>query len=149
MNTFWPKVAVVVVLVVGAIVFVNLFWASAPQPKPEPKQEVKTEPKTFHQVIEQDDKRLRAQGDTDHQFKELSPEEEVRAEQLFEMALAHRKMGRLPGMSYKLMVDYCRRIIESYPHSSYAAKARRILRDIPQQYRRRYNITDKELGFSD
>jgi hypothetical protein len=79
------------------------------------------------------------------EFKELEPEDEVRASQLFEMAMAERKRGRLPMMGFKNMVDYCREIIKNYPESEYAYKARRMLGDIPQRFRERYNITEAEI----
>jgi len=49
-------------------------------------------------------------------------------------------------MSYKLMVDYCRQIIEKWPGSVYAFKARRMLGEIPQRYRKQYNITEEEIN---
>ena len=162
MNTFWLKIAGFAVVVVGLIVLVKVFSSS--------DLEVKTE-KTVYDVWEQDDKRLRAEPQaeptetakqapvtkqipeakpavepTKPKFKELSPEDEVRAQKLFEMALFHRKSGRLPGLQFKKMVDYCREIIEKYPDSVYAFRARRMLRDIPRRYRERYNITDEEMG---
>ena len=154
MNTFWLKMAVLAVVVVGLIILVNVFYPSESEPK--------SEPKTVYDVWERDDERLRAEPEaeqppeTEQQvvkqveqqppFKELSLEDEVRAKQLFEWALNQRKMGRLPVMGYKNMVDACREIIEKYPDSEYAFKARRMLRDIPERYRERYNITDEEMG---
>ena len=158
MNTFWLKMAGFAVVVVGLIVLVKVFSSS--------DLEVKTE-KTVYDVWQQDDKRLRAEPQAEPtetakqapakkqipeaelakpKFKELSPEDEVRAQKLFEMAITHRKMGRLPGLQFKKMVDYCREIIEKYPDSVYAFRARRMLRDIPRRYRERYNITDEEMG---
>ncbi|MHC4482809.1 MAG: hypothetical protein ACYSW4_04605 [Planctomycetota bacterium] len=156
MNTFWLKVAAVAVVVVGSIIAVI---ALLPEPKPKPK--------TYYDVIEEDDNRLRADpeprveqppvaGNTVRpepvrpeptpQFKELPLEDKVQAEKLFELALFHRKQGRLPGMSYKKMVDYCREIIQRWPESVYAFKARRMLRDIPERYRKLYKITNEEMG---
>ena len=83
------------------------------------------------------------------QFKELSQEDELQAQKLFEWALAQRKMGRLPGMSYKKMVDACREIIERWPESEYAFKAKRMLADIPERFRSRYNITKEEIDLGD
>jgi len=148
MKSIWLKTAAVVVLVVGAVILVNKFSASKPKPEPEPQ----TKSKTFYDVTEQDDQRLRAEPESEQtrqQFKELAPEQQVDAERLFEMALAQRKMGRLPGMSYKLMVNYCRQIIAKYPDSVYAFKARRMLGDIPQQYRKQYDITEEEINPAD
>jgi len=152
MNTFWLKMAALVVVIVGLIVVVKILLASKPKPQ--------TQQKTFYDVVQEDDARLRAEPNTripvtssaenapqaEPQFKELSPEDQTRAEQLFEMALAQRKMGRLPGMTYKLMVDYCRQIIEQFPDTTYAFKARRMLAEIPPQKRKLYNITDDEIN---
>jgi hypothetical protein len=158
MNTFWLKAGAVAVVVVGLIIVVTAFLR---------KSEPKTKPKTYYDVIAEDDKRLRAnpepaveespaaentrtsesvKPEPKPQFKELSLEDKVQAEKLFELALFHRKQGRLPGMSYKKMVDYCREIIQRWPDSEYAFKARRMLRDIPERYRKLYNITDEETG---
>ena len=57
-------------------------------------------------------------------------------------------MGRLPGMHYGAMVQYCREIIEKYPGSEYAYKAKRILADIPASDRERYHITDDEINLN-
>jgi hypothetical protein len=146
MNSIWLKTTAVVVLVVAAVILANKFSASKPKPKPQ------TRSKTFYDVADQDDQRLRAEPEPEQvkqQFEELTPEQQVDAERLFEMALAQRKMGRLPGVSYKLMVDYCRQIIAKYPDSVYAFKARRMLGDIPQQYRKQYDITEEEINPSD
>jgi len=149
MNTFWLKAAAGVAIVVGLIMLVNVFKSSSSKQKlPEPK------PKTIYDQFAEDDKRLRAEPKTSErqesnitEFKELSEEEKVDAEKLFEMALFHRKQARLPGMaSYKQMVDYCRQIIQKYPDSEYAFKARRMLGDIPDRFRQRYNITDEEIN---
>jgi len=163
MNTFWLKIAGFSVVAVGLVILISVFSSSEPEPKPEPK--------TVYDVWKQDDKRLRAKPEpkqpskteqapvtkrapdvkkvvepAKQQFKELSEEDKVRAEQLFEMALTQRKMGRLPGMGYKKMVDYCRQIIEEYPDSIFAFKARRMLADIPERFRKQYKITDKEIN---
>lgn len=161
MNTFWLKIAALAVLVVAVIVIVNKFTGSKSESKPEQK--------TVYDVWEQDDKRLRAEPEVNKpaetesaaeapeakaaveqpmQFEELLPEDEVRASQLFEMALAERKMGRLPGvkLGYKNMVDHCREIISRWPKSEYAFKARRMLGDIPQRYREQYHITEEEIN---
>lgn len=171
MNTFGLKIAVLTVVVVGLIVLAAVFSGPKTETAPEPEPK----PKTYWQQIEQDDKKLRAEPELQQpskaqqtptptqttdtqqavegtepkpQFKELSLEDKVQAEKLFEMALAERKMGRLPGvrLGYKKMVEHCREIIERYPNSIYAFKARRMLGDIPKRYWKTYNITDKEVN---
>ncbi len=162
MNTFWLKIAGLAVIVIAAIIGINYFLGS------EPKQP-KEKPKTFHEVIEEDEKRLRAEPGEESsatkervservsqktepavkvkpQFKELSEIEKIEAEKLFSAALQFRKIGRLPGPSYKQMVDMCRDIIQRWPESSYAYKAKRMLADIPERYRRIYKITAEEIN---
>ena len=168
MNTFWLKVAGLAVLAGAVIVLIGVFSYSRPEPAARPE--------TFYDVVERDDARLRAVLGTppegvpygtygepkpEHipaaeraakagrpQPEEIRLEERVQAERLFEMALAQRKMARLPGIGYKLMVDYCREIIEKFPDSPYAAKAGRMLREVPQRYRKQYKITDEEMDLS-
>ena len=162
MNTFWLKLALVIVLIVAAIVIVSKFTGSKEGPKEQPKQE-----KTVGDMWREDDKRLRAepnvtptggaeqveakQAVTEQpkqiQFKELTEEERAGAEQLFEMAITSRKMARLPGLSYGQMVNYCRDIIQKYPGSEFDYKARRMLGDIPERERERYHITKEEINF--
>ncbi len=148
MNTFWLKLAGFVILVVGAILLIRSF--SAPKAKPQTKE------KNFYDVIAKDDKRLRADinapqpeeksSAAEQSMQEIPLEDQVQAERLFEMALAQRKMGRLPGVSYKLMVDYCREIISKYPNSPQAPKARRMLGEVPRKYWEQYNITEEEVN---
>jgi HJR/Mrr/RecB family endonuclease len=164
MNTFWLKIAGAVVAVVGIIILVKAFL---PKSEPEPQ-------KTVYDVWQKDDKRLRAEPQLNGpaansnqpvrpqgqqpvtqqtttveppkpQFKQLTEEEQVEAERILEMALAERKMARLPGMTYKRMVDYCRQIIQKWPGSEYAFKAKRMLADIPERYHEMYHITKEEI----
>jgi hypothetical protein len=121
----------------------------------------KTEPeKTFYDVVAEDDARLRAepkpketqptetaqtQAQPAQQFRELTEVEEVEAQRLLEWAIQTRKMGRLPAISYKQTIDTCRQIIKQFPGTEYEFKAKRILADIPEQYRSRYNVTEEEI----
>jgi len=79
----------------------------------------------------------------------LGAEEELnpQADEWYQLALAFSKQGGvLPTIKYGNMVRYCRLILENYPETSYAEKARQMLREIPERYRSRYKITDKEMG---
>ena len=160
MNTFWLKAAGGVVIVVGLIMLVNVFKSfSSKQKPPEPK------PKTIYDQFAEDDKKLRAEPNANEireavaprtseryepnaaDFKPLSEEEKVDADRLFEMAMFHKKQGRLPGVGgNKQMVDYCRQIIQKYPDSEYAWKARRLLGTLPARFKERYNVTDEEIN---
>ncbi len=120
--------------------------------------------KTFYDVAAEDDARLRAepkpkqtqptettqaQAQPTQQFRQLTEEEEAEAQRLLEWAIQSRKMGRLPAISYKQTVDTCRQIIKQFPDTEYEFKAKRILADIPEQYRSRYNITEEEIDLGD
>jgi hypothetical protein len=165
MNTFWLKIAGAAVAVVGIIILVNAFL---------PKNEPKPQPKTVYDVWEKDDKRLRAepqltppispnqpvqpQGQQqaspqatsveppEPKFKEISEEEKIEAERLWEWVVTRRKMGRLPMMGYKQMVDTCREIIRRWPDSKYAFMAKRTLADIPERFQEMYHITKEEIN---
>ena len=157
MNTFWLKIAAGVVAIVVIIIIVSAFLPKG-EKKPEPQ-------KTVYDVWEKDDKRLRAEPQFNQpavgpnqptqppavveqpkpQFKELSEEEKIEAERLWEMVVTERKMARLPGMTPKRMVDYCRQIIQRWPGSEYAFMAKRALADIPERYREMYHITKEEI----
>jgi type IV secretory pathway VirB10-like protein len=168
MDTSWLKYAAALLIIGAVVVFVKHLSHSKPQ-KTQPQE------KTFNDVIKEDDERLRADVKPEPQApsletvrktgtvpppktaqlqdqnkpeseEELPIEYEVQAQQLFELALTQRKMGRLPRVGNALTVKYCRRIINEFPKSSYAPKARAILRDLPEEERIRYNITDEEMG---
>ena len=158
--------AVFAVIVAGLIVLVQKVSNSMNKPKPKAK--------TFYDVIKKDDERLRAEPEpvaepeaekvtepakpqaeppkpvkpAPPQFRTLTEIEQVEAERLFNWALNCRKQGRLPGVGYKNMVDVCRDIISRFPQTNYDYKARRILADIPERYRERYNITEEEINLS-
>jgi len=154
MKEFLIKIAILAVIVIAIVVLVKKF--SGPSEKPKNK--------SFQDVVAEDDRRLRADIEepqptsekakqieqqakgVQEQAEEMPIEDQVQAQRLFEMALAQRKMARLPGVTYKLMVDYCREIIQKYPNSPEAPKTRRMLREVPERYREIYNITDEEMG---
>ena len=81
-------------------------------------------------------------------FKSLEEEQQVRAEQIWQMVPTMRKMGRLPIIPYGDMVRYCRQILSEFPGSEYAYKAKRALADIPESAQRQYNVTPQELDTS-
>ena len=139
----WLKLVFSAVLIIVVIIAINFFRSSEPKPPQETKS------KTFQQQITEDDRKLRAepqaQETAERQFRELSEIEKVGAEKLFEFAITQRKIARLPGMGYKAMVDTCRQIINKYPDSVYAFKAKRMLSEVPDELRARYKITNEEI----
>jgi len=148
----WLKIAgIVVVLIVVVVVVTNFLGtkkaATPPQPAP-----------TLDRVWQQDQQRLNAPIPQPNQptadaapqpvFKPLTEEQAARAEQLWQMVVTSRKMGRLPVIPYGQMVQYCRQIINEFPGSEYAYRAKLALADIPDSARRQYNITEQELDVS-
>jgi hypothetical protein len=157
MNTVWLKIVAAVVLLVVIFVIINKIATKASKPA-EPDR-------TISDSWREDEKRLRAEPNVTPavesnlpagqqavaepmKFKEMTEDERAGAEQLYELVIAQRKMGRLPGVSYGAMVQYCREIIERYPGTEYAYKAKRALADIPPRERERYRITDDEINLN-
>ncbi len=81
-------------------------------------------------------------------FKPLSEEDEIAAQQIMPYATAGRSIGRLPVMQYGLMVKACRQILERWPDSWYAFRAKQMLEEISERYARNYNITPQEMDIS-
>jgi hypothetical protein len=159
MNTVWLKIVAAVV----AILVVIVVWSKIANHKSKPEEPVKTIADTWRN----DEKRLRAEPNLapvvesnlpagvqpaavePRKFKELTEDEKAGAEQLFELAIQHRKMGRLPGgIGLSKMVQYCREIIEKYPGSEYAYKAKRMLADIPERERQFFHVTEDETNLN-
>jgi type IV secretory pathway VirB10-like protein len=159
MNTFWLKVAVVIVVIIAVVMAINKFSG----PKKQTARPVKQE-KTIGDTWREDEKRLRAEPNLPAQpatgqqattaeqprpvqFKELTEEQQAGAEQLFEWAIKCREMARLPGAGgYGKMVSACRDIIEKYPGSEFDYKARRMLGEVPREKWDQYKITQEEIN---
>ncbi len=102
--------------------------------------------KTQDQISEQADEQETVTVNKED-LRQLPPGEKAQAERLLELALMERKKARLPGaFTYKKMVETCREVIEKYPNTEQALKARRMLAEVPMHKRDRYNITNEELG---
>jgi hypothetical protein len=166
-------VAVIVIIVVGQLTGGD----SSPAPARSDAPGTRDKPKTVYDAFDRDDKEFRVEPQADEPavaapapapaetpqqpaaqtppaapkqptFEKLSIEDEVQAQRLHEMALAERKRSRLPMMTPKLMVDYCREIIRRWPKSQYAFQAKRMLADIPERYKKMYNVTEQEMDLS-
>lgn len=81
-------------------------------------------------------------------FKELSEVDEIEAERLLNVAVPGRSIGRLPMTGFKLMVDTCRQIIQRWPDSWYAYRAKELLADMPPRFQKRYRVTEEEVSLS-
>jgi len=162
MNTIWLKIVAVLVLIMVGIVIVSKI-SNKPSNPPKPVEPEKTVADTWRH----DEQRLRAEPNVvesnvppqpeagqpavaaqPQKFRELTEAENAGASQLFELAITQRKMSRLPGITYGAMVQYCREIIERYPGSEYAYKAKRMLAEVPADKREFFHITADELDLS-
>ena len=168
MNTFWLKIAILAVVVVVAIIIVSNFLSSeidkatdieAAAERAEAREdqlqsqlreaELKAEQKKTQQTEARRTPAKLPVAPTRPSRQEIVEEDivaSVEAERLYNMALTQYRIGRKTGMTFKKMIDYCREIFARYPNSSEAAKARVLMRNIPQRYRQLYNITNEELG---
>jgi len=171
MDTIWLKIVGFAVLVVGVIVLIGILTSSTkgpektiydqweqddkellaepeykeppvpatpvqqPAPTPSVQQPIQAAPAQTAQPVEQ----------PKPQFKELEMEDEFEAQKLWIWVENQRKMGRLPVMGYGQMVKSCRDIIQRWPESKYAFFAKRALADLPERYRKMYNITKEEI----
>lgn len=79
------------------------------------------------------------------QPKEMSMEDEYAASKLLENARGFIKISR-KITTPKNGIGMCRQIIKDYPNTEYSEEARMLLREVPERFRKRYNLTDKELG---
>ena len=80
-------------------------------------------------------------------FKPLSEIDQIEAERLLNVAAPGRSLGRL-RTGYKLMMDTSRQIINKWPDSWYAYRAKQMIIDMPERYRERYKVTEDELDLS-
>jgi len=84
---------------------------------------------------------------TEKKYKELPPEKQVEAEKkLSYVRDLFIRGSRMRIQSYKRGVDMCREIMRDYPGTQYAEEARMLLRQVPENRRSTYNITNEELG---
>jgi hypothetical protein len=74
--------------------------------------------------------------------------EKIEAEKELDYAVPMLSIGRLPGPSYKPMIDAARRIINRWPDSVYAYQSKRMLAKVPDRYHDQYNITPAEMDIS-
>ncbi len=174
MNTFWLKIAMVVFLVLGVIVLITVLTSGTPEPeKPEKtfydqaeedKEKFLAEPEALDtqersavaapsktegvEPVQPISKPVKPPQPTILYFKPLSEIETIEAERLLSVAVPGRSIARLPMTGSKLMVDNCRQIIQRWPDSWFAFRAKQLLADLPERDRKRYSITKEEMDVS-
>ena len=162
MSAFWLKMAgfaVVIAAIVIAVSFLSspeaeeeipvVFEQEARQVETPEAEEVEV---VRQEATEQPERRKRptrpSRPRVVREQIEIVEGEEVnpQAEKLYQMAVIESKIARKPMMTYKKMVDYCRQLIQDYPDTKYAKRARQLLRQMPERERRKYNVTNEEMG---
>ncbi len=81
-------------------------------------------------------------------FKPLSEIDDIEAQRILPMATTGRSIGRLPVTHFNLMVQGCRQILERWPDSWYAFRAKQMLEEMPERFWRTYKVTEAELDIS-
>ena len=61
-------------------------------------------------------------------------------------AKSNLDMAQKGILSYSQTVAICRGIIKDYPGTEYEQQARMLLREVPEDLRPQYNLSDEELG---
>ncbi len=159
MNTFWLKIVIFVVIVVGLVVLVKTLSPKVEEAMDFDKQSEQLaraqEEKLQAELAEAEAKAKQARAAQpaapSRTSQPISDEidqlgQNIQAQRLYQMAEAEFKIARKPLMSFKRCVDYCREIINKFPDSPEAAKARVLLRKMPARERERWKVTDEEIG---
>jgi len=162
MNTFWLKIAGVgIIIIIGVVLFANFLSSGIDEATDFERVEklVEAQEARFQAELAEAElkakqaKQAKAKGaDVKQPAVQPQPDEieqlqqNLQAQELYQWAETEFRIARKPLMSYKRCVDFCREIIQKWPDSAEAAKARVLLRRVPERYRRQYNITDEEIG---
>jgi len=80
--------------------------------------------------------------------RQLDEIDQIDAERLMAVVPSGKKIGALPMTSYSLMVTTCRQIIQRWPDSIYAYRAKVALADLSEQDKRTFKITKEETDVS-
>ncbi len=159
MNTFWLKIVIFAVIVVGLVVLVKTLSPKIEEAMDFDKQSEQLaraqEEKLQAELAEAEAKAKQARAAQPAALPRASQPisdeidqlgQNIQAQRLYQMAEAEFRIARKPLMSFKRCVDYCRQIINKFPDSPEAAKARVLLRKMPARERERWKVTDEEMG---
>lgn len=75
-----------------------------------------------------------------------SSPENAEAQQKLVFARNNMTMAKKGILNYSQAVAICRGIIRDYPNTEYEQQALELLREVPEDLRPQYNLTDEELG---
>jgi hypothetical protein len=94
------------------------------------------------------------QSESTKQVEQLKQTEQVSAQESTKILEAQQKlmfaqhnfkMAQKGILGYSQVVALCRGVIQDYPDTEYAQQALDLLRQIPEDQRAQYNLTDEEL----
>jgi len=121
MRTYWWKITVAAVLILAVVITAKVFWPRSPE------SSITESPARANQ----------------QQTQQNRPRPS--AEELYQTALLHKEPGDSVHRDFRLVVAYCRQILEEYPESPQAEKARELLQEVPERYQKQY---DREMRFA-
>lgn len=78
--------------------------------------------------------------------QEAASQENTEAAQKLVFAQKYMTMAKKGILNYSQSVAICRGVIKDYPNTDYAQQARELLREVPEDLRSQYNLSDEELG---
>jgi hypothetical protein len=130
MNRLALKIAGVIVLVLVVIIAAKVFRSAGSVPTIQSPDLKEAQAK---KAAEPTELGLAAK------IKQEKPTQRV--EKLYQKALLQKEKianSANPNVNYEEMASYCQKILERYPDSPQAEKARELLQEVPEQYRRQY-----------
>lgn len=149
-NKLWLKITGFAVLTLVTIIVVCAFWPAETAPMVESRdiKQMQKEDKSdlmAQQVVQQPKEKQAIEPAESKQPETIEQaESNSNAEKLYQIALFYKEPGDSPDMSYKIVLDCCGLILDQYPNTPQAEKARELLQEVPEDYRKRY---DEEMRF--
>lgn len=104
-------------------------------------QEVAVEPA---EVIKQTEVQTEVNEVTE---KAATSQEDSTAKQKLEFASQYLKIAQKGMSGYSQIVAICRGVIKDYPGTDYERQAKELLRQVPEDQRSQFHLTDEELGY--
>jgi len=125
MKTYWWKITVAAALVLAAVITARVF-----RPRPS-ESSIATSPARAKEQQTQQDR------------------PKPSAEELYQTALHHKEPGDLEDKIFRLVASRCRQILQEYPDSPQAEKAKKMLQEMREWRLRLQNNTNPVLNLAD
>ncbi|MHC4131945.1 MAG: hypothetical protein ACYSR3_08150 [Planctomycetota bacterium] len=159
MNNLLVKIVLAIIALIAGFVVAVMFWPAETEPQQqktvydaaqEDKEKFLSKPKPVDTAVQTPQQQTQQQTIeiVTLYFKEIDEIEQIEAERLLNVAVPGRSIGRLPMTGFSLMVENCRQIIQRWPDSWFAFRAKQMLADMPERYHTQHHITEKDLDIS-